>query len=658
MTEAEKSAPEEATVGASDIARLANVGRAAVSNWRRRFPDFPAPVGGSAASPLYSLAEVEAWLSQHGRDYQLSPGDRVWQVVRGTVDDLRLGELVGYLGAFLVFLQREPGRWQRLARRPDNAIAEKLPAAIAAAVPELPDRLAEPSDPGWLPVVRLVAEAVDSTGHSELFDFLCDRWRELHARRLTVTSLQVAQLMVDLAEVAKQTVFDPACGTGTLLLIAHQAGAAALWGQEINSASVRICAARLLLHDRKMRVAAGDSLREDAFADELADAVLCDPPFSERSWGYDELAGDPRWEYGLPPKSESELAWLQHCLAHVRPAGPVLITMPPAAASRRAGRRIRGNLLRSGALRAVISLPGPAPGSPTGPDLWVLRRPPGGEPPPSHLLVVDASADLSIARQAWQAFRRDPQADLPDRARAVRIIDLLDEEIDVSPARHASQIPAGRTAGFQPARQRLLAAAARLAQAPPELATPAQPRPLSMTTVDELVKAGLVVTHQAPLRTATDAGDTPVLTARDVRLGRAPSGWGTAEPGSVRVAAGDIVVSAGSREPVARVVAEGGAFLGPQLLLFRVDPERLDPYFLAGFLHAGLVRSGPHLSTRTDIRRTPVPRLPLTEQREYGEAFRRLAVLEDELRQITETGEDLVRLGFTGLADGTLRPNP
>src|SRR5690606_30841520 len=77
-----------ATVAAYDIARLAGVGRAAVSNWRRRYPDFPKPVGGSAASPLYALSEVREWLARHGRRFQLAPGDRVWQHVRGTVPDL------------------------------------------------------------------------------------------------------------------------------------------------------------------------------------------------------------------------------------------------------------------------------------------------------------------------------------------------------------------------------------------------------------------------------------------------------------------------------------------------------------------------------------------------------------------------------------------
>ena len=61
---------EEMTAAA--IARLAGVGRAAVSNWRRRYPEFPKPVGGSPTSPTFDRAEVEAWLKATGKADQLA----------------------------------------------------------------------------------------------------------------------------------------------------------------------------------------------------------------------------------------------------------------------------------------------------------------------------------------------------------------------------------------------------------------------------------------------------------------------------------------------------------------------------------------------------------------------------------------------------------
>src|SRR5215472_14254148 len=91
----------DATVNTGDIARLVDVGRAAVSNWRRRHDDFPQPVGGTASSPLFSLHEVEEWLRRNGKTFQVSLADRVWQRLRAAGDDLRLGDLVAEAGAML-----------------------------------------------------------------------------------------------------------------------------------------------------------------------------------------------------------------------------------------------------------------------------------------------------------------------------------------------------------------------------------------------------------------------------------------------------------------------------------------------------------------------------------------------------------------------------
>ncbi|NUR93451.1 MAG: N-6 DNA methylase, partial [Nonomuraea sp.] len=295
------------TVNAGDIARLAGVGRAAVSNWRRRHDDFPQPVGGTANQPLFSLPQVEAWLRRYGKSYQVSPGDRVWQRLKAA-GDLRLGELVAEAGAHLT-------------------------AGKSALEPEL---------------AGLVTELADQLGPLPAYEFLVERYLEAHSRQLSVTRDDVADLLVLLAA--------GAAGDGVRVI-----------GQDLSDNSACIAAARLKLRGVQEEIVAGDAMRHDGFPGTRADAVVCDPPFNERTWGYEELTGDPRWEYGLPPRGEPELAWVQHCLSHVRPGGLVAILMPPAAASRKAGRRIRANLLRAGALRAVVAVQGS--------DLWLLRRP-------------------------------------------------------------------------------------------------------------------------------------------------------------------------------------------------------------------------------------------------------------------------------------------
>ncbi|GAA3121242.1 N-6 DNA methylase [Streptosporangium carneum] len=623
---------QDITVNAGDIARLAAVGRAAVSNWRRRHDDFPQPVGGTTSSPLFSLPEVAAWLRRNGKTFEVSLGDLVWQRLRTSVDDLRLGDLVGRVGAFLLFLHREPGIWRERGRRSLTRMAE-----VTADLPGSPElRLDDTA------LLRLVAELAAERGPLRAFEFLCERYVEAHSRRLSVTRDDVAALMHRLVCQDGETVLDPACGVGTLLLHAKSS-----LGQEINETNALLTAVRVLLRGAEARIVAGDSLREDGLAGELADAVVCDPPFNERAWGYEDLTGDPRWEYGLPPRGESELAWVQHCLARVRPGGLVAILMPAAAASRRPGKRIRGNLLRAGALRAVVTL------GLGGPDLWLLRRP-DGERPPSQLLVVDASEDLSVVEPAWRAYLADPEAELSGDSRTVRIIDLLDDEVDLNPARHRPQQGGPDfLRDFTEALDRFRDTSARLSDAPPALELLAERQDLPTTTVGELAKAGLITILQAPPRMSVDSGPLPVLTSDDTTLGTTPSGRTVLDPALVMIRPGDVVTTVMG---AVRVITRGGAALGPQLTLYRVDPQRLDADFLAGFLRSADAARVHPSSSRLDVRRARVPMLPLAEQQRYGTAFRELFTLEDRLRETTALGETLIRLGFDGLVDGHLRP--
>ncbi|MEU4719069.1 N-6 DNA methylase [Nonomuraea dietziae] len=613
------------TVNAGDIARLAGVGRAAVSNWRRRHDDFPKPVDGTSAQPLFALREVEAWLSRYGKSYQVSLADRAWQRLKAS-GDLQLGRLVAAAGGFLASLGER-----------------------GAAVPSADGKARTLEEGHGLDagLTTLLAELAAERGAMAAYEFLCARYLEAHSRKLSVTREDVAALMVRLAAPEGGTVLDPACGVATLPLAlptaddpapGNPAGnpgsgrAVRVLGQELEEASARIAAARLALRGIEAEIVAGDALRHDAFPGARADAVVCDPPFNERSWGYDELSGDPRWEYGLPPRGESELAWVQHCLTHVKPGGLVTILMPAAAASRRAGRRIRGNLLRAGALRAVVTL------WQGGPDLWLLRRPESGERPPSEILIMDAEGDLARVEPA-----------LTEEGRQVRIIDLLDDEVDLSPSRHAPRGGADLGRAFAAARERFLAASVDA----PDLRVLDQPLDQPATTIGELVKAGLVTILQAPPRMALDGGEVPVLTADDVERGAPASGATNPEAGLVTVEPGDVVATYAT----ARVITAAGAVLGPQLTLYRADQRRVDPHFLAGFLRSAGARV-PAGSSRVDARRTRLPRLSLAEQRAYGKAFRRLATMEDALREATALGETLIRLGHEGLADGRLHPEP
>ncbi|MEU7407901.1 N-6 DNA methylase [Streptomyces sp. NPDC042638] len=708
-------------VTAAGIARLAGVGRAAVSNWRRRHADFPKPVGGTETSPTFALAEVEAWLRKQGKLAEVPLRERVWQQLAGHPEG-PLPALV-HTGCVLLLIHERPTVWLDASAGSDARLAAMLPGALdqvltprfrgaatprppqatsgsptpAVPVPTAPTPTAPtpaaptatapaspapavptPTGPQLLPSVPLLrgaAELAAEAGARQTFEFLLGRHLDANPRQYTLTPAELAGLMADLAGPAR-TVLDPACGTGALLRAVDARPDQELYAQDSAPELAALSALRLALHSRAgVRGAVGDTLRADAHPGLRADAVLCHPPFNERNWGHDELSYDPRWEYGFPARTESELAWVQHALARLTDGGTAVLLMPPAAASRRSGRRIRADLLRRGALRAVVTLPvGAAPPYNIPLHLWVLRRP-GRTPATPEVLLVDTGRfagegrggpDWEAVREAvldaWGAFARAGRlAQRPGLARSVPVIDLLDDDVDLAPARHLP--PAAVADGAEQltqVRERLGATLRLTADLTPPPADPAPPARWPLTTVGELARGGALV-----MRTGGNGGHArvPVLTDHDVLAATAPSGTlPESEEEAVLTEPGDVVVPVLGGGSVARVIddATGGAALGRNLVLLRPDRTALDPWFLAGFLRGTAnnrqASSYASTATRLDVRRLQLPRLPLEEQRRYGAHFRALEEFERALRQAARLGEQLVRGMYDGLTDGTVAP--
>lgn len=633
------------TVTAAEIARLAGVGRAAVSNWRKRHPDFPAPVGGTTASPEFDLIEVEQWLRGQGKLPQLSRADRLWQHLAAPNESPATA--LAAVGALL------------LARhRGDRPAPGHADAHLAALLPDV-DALA------------------DELGPQAAFDELWRRFSAPGPGRPHATPDELADLMVGLADVGGGSALDPAAGTGALLRAAARAGCTSAYGQEIDPDLARLAGLSLALREVPGEVCPGDSLRADAFTGRAVDAVVCHPPFGATNWGDDELGHDPRWIVGTTPRTEPELAWVQHALARLRVGGHAVLLMPPTVASRRAGKRIRQELLRQGHLRAVIALPpGAAAPHSVSLHLWMLRRAATDTQAPTHALLIDA-ADAEPAKvfprilDTWRAFTEAPAAEVEEAgfARTVPLIEFFDEDVDLTPARRqlaAKTEPAGKQLVHMTRRLTavvgdLPALMPRVESAPDDAS--AQP-PLSIA---ELARTG-ALQMIGPIRPSSsmsqnDAAavpnDAPVLTGQDVIVGTEASGRadGTLLD-RVPLLVGDVVVPAATRHLIARVIMSEGMLLGSNLYLLRPHPAALDPWFLAGQLHTSVNdKQTTSLSgTRIDIRRAQIRRLPLEEQRALGEVFQRLVRFESAVAEVRSLSAELVRLTADGLAAGALRP--
>ncbi|MEU8130022.1 N-6 DNA methylase [Micromonospora sp. NPDC049049] len=629
---------ENPTITAAEIARLAGVGRAAVSNWRKRHPDFPAPVGGTTASPEFDLIQVEQWLRTQGKLPELATADRLWRHLAAASDSPAAG--LAAVGALLLARQR----------------GSRSASTDAQLTPLLPD----------------VDALADQLGPQGAFDELWQRFSAPGPGRPFATPDDLADLMIGLANVGGGSVLDPATGSGAILRAAVRAGSTSVYGQELDDELARLAGLWLALHDVPGEVSGGDSLRADAFAGRAVDAVVCHPPFGATNWGDEELGHDPRWIVGTTPRTEPELAWVQHALAHVRVGGHAVLLMPPTVASRRAGKRIRGELLRRGHMRAVIALP-PGVAAPHGVPLhlWVLRRAATDAPPPARALLIDAAggelADTAPrVLAAWRAFAAAPNGDIEEAgfARAVPVIELLDEEVDLTPARRQPAV-VGEASGehLVRTRERLAAIVGELPALLPQV-TPAPDGPDGLfLTVGELAKTGALQLI-GPVRAGTSApapDGPPVLTVPDVLAGVEASGRGDDRSGQeIPLAVGDVVVPMIARQLTARVVTADGALLGRNLYLLRPNPAALDPWFLAGQLRTSAnEKQSSSLSgtMRFDIRRAQVRRLSLDEQRAHGDAFRRLDAFESAIRQAASLGAELAQLTADGLARGSIRPD-
>lgn len=169
-----------------------------------------------------------------------------------------------------------------------------------------------------------------------------------------------------------QTIYDPACGTGGMLLecVDHLKDnnedyrTLKLFGQEKNLTSSSIARMNMFLHGiEDFQISRGDTLRQPAFfaADGLKtfDCVIANPPFSLKEWGAENWANDPfgRNIAGVPPKGNGDMAWVQHMIKSMNSTGRMTVVLPHGALFRKGAEgRIRKELLKQDLLEAVIGL--------------------------------------------------------------------------------------------------------------------------------------------------------------------------------------------------------------------------------------------------------------------------------------------------------------
>lgn len=181
----------------------------------------------------------------------------------------------------------------------------------------------------------------------------------------------VKLLVMLLAPKAGETVYDPACGTGGMLIEAirymndDKQSYGKIYGQEKNLANSAIARMNLFLHGaRDFNISQGDTLRNPNFLyrGELQtfDCVIANPPFSLKNWGAEQFSSDVygRNLWGSPTDSNGDFAWLQHMVKSMDKKRGRLAVVLPQGVLFRSGKdgEIRKQMIESDKLEYVIAL--------------------------------------------------------------------------------------------------------------------------------------------------------------------------------------------------------------------------------------------------------------------------------------------------------------
>lgn len=188
------------------------------------------------------------------------------------------------------------------------------------------------------------------------------------------TPQEVSELLARITLVGKKQVnkvYDPACGSGSLLLkfakvLGKENVRQGFYGQEINITTYNLCRINMFLHDinyEKFDIALGDTLLAPKhWDDEPFECIVSNPPYSIK-WGGDEnplLINDPRFSPAgvLAPKSKADLAFTMHMLSWLATNGTAAIVEFPGVLYRGgAEQKIRKYLIDNNYIDTVIQLP-------------------------------------------------------------------------------------------------------------------------------------------------------------------------------------------------------------------------------------------------------------------------------------------------------------
>ncbi|WP_199787978.1 type I restriction-modification system subunit M [Mesoplasma florum] len=190
------------------------------------------------------------------------------------------------------------------------------------------------------------------------------------------TPTSIVKLMVNLIKPIKGTIYDPACGTGGILVQAKRyiqehdgkIEDITVYGQEYNNVTWKLAKLNLVLNgfslfDTENNGVLGqtnaDTFTNDQHKNKKFDFVMANPPFNMKSWGFDSLQEDNRFKWGMPPSGNANYGWLSHMLSKLSVQGKMAIVLANGSlsSSQKQEKAIRENFVKENKVDAIIELP-------------------------------------------------------------------------------------------------------------------------------------------------------------------------------------------------------------------------------------------------------------------------------------------------------------
>ena len=183
------------------------------------------------------------------------------------------------------------------------------------------------------------------------------------------TPHDVVRLIATVIEPFDGTLYDPCCGSGGMFiqsaeLVESKQGDISrinVYGQEKEAATYRLAKMNLALRgiSNNLGPESDSTFTNDLHRGLYFDYIMANPPFKLKGWWNDNLRTDPRWaDYGLPPQSNANYAWILHILSHLKPlSGVAGFLLANGALGDTDAHDIRQKLIENDKVEAIIILP-------------------------------------------------------------------------------------------------------------------------------------------------------------------------------------------------------------------------------------------------------------------------------------------------------------